>query len=45
MPSSIEESNIVIDRDYTDNFSIKETAIEKLGAKYFDDLAVKDTIR
>ena len=44
MPSSIEESNIVIDRDYTDNFSIKETAIEKLGAKYFDDLAVKDLL-
>lgn len=33
--------NVVITRDYTDNFSIKETAINKLGPKYFEgvDLA------
>lgn len=30
--------NIVVNRDYTDNFSIKETAINKLGPKYFDQV-------
>ena len=30
--------NIVINRDYTDNFSIKETAMSTLGEKYFGDV-------
>lgn len=32
------DTNLVIDRDYRDNFSIKQTAIDKLGPKYFDDV-------
>lgn len=28
--------NIIVDRDYTDNFSIKDTAMSKLGPKYFE---------
>lgn len=33
--------NVIVTRDYTDNFSIKDTAINKLGPKYFEgvDLA------
>lgn len=30
--------NVIITRDYTDNFSIKDTAINKLGPKYFEDI-------
>lgn len=30
--------NIVVNRDYTDNFAIKDTAINKLGTKYFEDV-------
>lgn len=30
--------NIIVNRDYTDNFSIKETAMTTLGEKYFGDL-------
>ena len=28
--------NVIITRDYTDNFSIKDSAINKLGPKYFE---------
>ena len=38
MPSVTTENNIIIDRDYTDNFSVKDTAISKLGSKYFGDI-------
>lgn len=31
------DEHIVVDRDYTDNFSVKETALQKLGKKYFGD--------
>lgn len=30
--------NVIVTRDYTDNFSIKDTAINKLGPKYFEDV-------
>jgi hypothetical protein len=36
--ASTEDTNIVVDRDYSDNFSIKDTAISKLGTKYFGDV-------
>lgn len=32
------DENIVITRDYTDNFSIKDTAMNTLGKKYFEDV-------
>lgn len=38
MPSVTTDNNIIVDRDYTDNFSIKDTAIKKLGQKYFEDV-------
>ena len=31
------DEDIVISRDYVDNFAIKETAMTKLGEKYFPD--------
>ena len=39
MPGAVTtDENILVTRDYTDNFSVKKTAIEKLGPKYFEDL-------
>ena len=32
--------NIIVDRDYTDNFSVKETAVNELAPKYFGDEAL-----
>ena len=32
------KENIIVDRDYSDNFAIKETAIEKLSGKYFPEI-------
>lgn len=32
------KENIVVTRDYTDNFAIKENAMETLGKKYFGDV-------
>ena len=29
---------IVVDRDYTDSYSIKDTALATLGQKYFGDI-------
>ena len=31
------DEHIVVDRDYTDNFSVKETALQNLAKKYFGD--------
>lgn len=38
MANTTDDGNIVVERDYTDNFSIKSTAMEKLGEKYFEDI-------
>ena len=38
MATIITDKNVVIDRDYTDNFSVKETALTNLGYKYFGDV-------
>lgn len=32
------DQEIIVDRDYTDNFSIKDTTLKKLGPKYFEDV-------
>lgn len=32
------DENIVVSRDYSDNFSIKKTMLEKYGPKYFENL-------
>ena len=32
------KENVVVTRDYTDNFAIKENAMETLGKKYFPDV-------
>ena len=32
------KENIIVDRDYTDIYAIKDTAMEKLGQKYFGDI-------
>ena len=31
------DENIVVNRDYTDNFSVKDTAMKNLAEKYFGD--------
>lgn len=38
MPNVTSDTNVIVDRDYSDNFSIKETALTKLGPKYFGDV-------
>lgn len=34
------DTDIVIDRDYSDIYSIKQTAMDKLGPKYFEDVSL-----
>lgn len=38
MASVTTDENIIVERDYSDNFSIKETAMQTLGQKYFEDI-------
>lgn len=40
MGSVTSDENIVVERDYTDIYSIKETAINKLGPKYFEGIDI-----
>lgn len=36
--ATTDNNEIVVNRDYTDNFSIKQTALAQLGEKYFSDI-------
>ena len=38
MPAITSDKNITINRDYSDNFAIKETVMNTLGTKYFGDV-------
>lgn len=40
MANVVDEETIVVERDYTDNFSVKQTAIDKLSEKYFGDIDI-----